>query len=292
MSASNAINDAYLVTPTSERQALKEYAHRHLHEALMQAPWMRRALEKPLGYPGDYELMNGLYGNHFSGNTLFAKALNLGLVSTPAGGAVRARKDLIKQRLSLLLDSSTVENRPLRILSIAAGPAQEVYELIDEREHLSRPLEVVLFDQDKRALAFSYSRLKRVVSARFPKAVKITYLHDSIKRLLRDETIFSGFGEFDAIFSCGLFDYLQTPTAVSLARSFYANVAPGGTVYIGNMTPENPSRWFMELHLDWFLIYRERAELEAFAQKGAPTAKIAILEEATGINPFVTLTRG
>ncbi len=40
----------------------------------MQSPWMHRARHKPLGYLGDFEMMNGLYGNHFAGSTLFAKA--------------------------------------------------------------------------------------------------------------------------------------------------------------------------------------------------------------------------
>jgi hypothetical protein len=252
---------------------------------------MHRAREKPLGYPGDYELMNGLYGRHFSGSTLFAKAVNLGFVSTGAGAAVRERKNLVKRELSSLLDGPARSDRPIRVLSIAAGPAQEIYELLSEREAVPCPVEIVLFDQDKRALAFSYSRLKRLVHERWADRVKLVYLHDSIKRLLRDASLFAGFGEFDAIFSCGLFDYLQPRTAASLSGAFFGNLARGGTVYIGNMTPENPSRWFMEFHLDWVLQYRERSEMLAFARAGAPGAEVLIVEEATGFNPFVTLRR-
>jgi extracellular factor (EF) 3-hydroxypalmitic acid methyl ester biosynthesis protein len=291
VSASNAIDGALRGASPAERQALKEYSLRHLHGFLMQSPWMRRAREKPLGYPGDFEIMNSVYGHHFNGHTLFAKAVNMGFVWTAGAAAVRERKNVIKEQLLERLNANTPEGTPLRILSIAAGPAQETYELLQECETLPRPLEVVLFDQDKRALAFSYGRLKRVVGSKWPHQVKIIYLHDSIKRLLRDPTIFSGFGTFDVIFSCGLFDYLQRRTASSLAATLYGNLAPGGTVFIGNMTPANPSRWFMELHLDWFLIYREQAEILDFARTGAPDARLSILEERTGINPFVTLTR-
>jgi SAM-dependent methyltransferase len=289
IAASDAINASLAGATAADRQALKEYSLRHLHSTLMQAPWMRRALGKPLGYPGDYELMNGLYGNHFSGSTLFAKGLNLGFVSTMAGAAVRERKNLMKRRLSALFDANLERRSPLRILSIAAGPAQETYELLLEREALPPQVEIVLFDQDKRALSFSYSRLKRL--PKWGAQVRLVYLHDSIKRLLRDATLFSVFGQFDAIFSCGLFDYLQPRTAAHLSRGLYDNLAPGGTLYIGNMTPDNPSRWFMDFHLDWSLIYRERAEMMDFAQAGAPQARVAIVEEQTGINPFVTLTK-
>jgi hypothetical protein len=268
---------------------LREYSTRFLHDFLMQSPWMHRARHKPLGYPGDYETMNGLYGNHFAGPTLFAKALNLAFVSTPAAVAVRTRKDKIKQRLSALIDSPGQE--PIRILSIAAGPAQEVYELLEERHELPRPLEIVLFDQDKRALSFSYGRLQRLVGARFRDQVKLLHLHDSIRHLLRGAEVFRGHGAFNVVYSCGLFDYLQKSTAVSLSRSLYSLVAPGGTLYVGNMVPSSPSRWFMELHLDWFLVYRERSEMVEFAKLGAPDARVQILEESTGVNPFVTLTR-
>lgn len=288
---SNEIDAALRPATRNEREALREYTLRHLHPLLMQAPWMHRARTKPLGYPGDYEIMNGLYGNHFTGASLFAKAVNLSFVTTPAAEAVRTRKDLIKQQLNELLDKHGA-TKPTRILTIAAGPAQEVYELLLERKTIDSPLEIVLFDQDKRALTYSYGRLKRVVAQRWQGRVKIVHLHDSIKRLLRGgASVFSGHGAFDAVIACGLFDYLQFLTAVSLSRSLYNLVAPGGTLYVGNMVPSNPSRWFMELHLDWELVYREHGEMIEFARQAAPDARIRILEEPTGVNPFVALSR-
>ena len=288
---SNEIDLALRPATRNEREALREYSLRHLHPLLMQSPWMHRARTKPLGYPGDYEIMNGLYGSHFSGASLFAKAVNLAFVTTPAAEAVRTRKDLIKQQLQALLDAHGA-NTPTRILTIAAGPAQEVYELLQERKTIDSPLEIVLFDQDKRALSYSYGRLKRVVAQRWQGRVKIVHLHDSIKRLLRGgASVFSGHGAFDAVIACGLFDYLQLLTAVSLCRSLYALVAPGGTLYVGNMVPNNASRWFMELHLDWFLVYREHSEMLEFARMAAPEARVQILSEPTGVNPFVSLSR-
>jgi extracellular factor (EF) 3-hydroxypalmitic acid methyl ester biosynthesis protein len=108
---------------------------------------------------------------------------------------------------------------------------------------------------------------------------------------LRDSQIFASFGEFDAIYSAGLFDYLQGPTAVVLMRNLFVRLAPGGRLVVGNMAPENPTRWIMEHHLDWQLIYRSRSELTEAARRAAPDARIRILEEETGVNPFVELAR-
>jgi extracellular factor (EF) 3-hydroxypalmitic acid methyl ester biosynthesis protein len=284
------IDTALRLAGRNDRDALREYSLRHLHDYLMQVPWMHRARHKPLGYAGDYEVMNHVYSRHFSGNTLFAKALNLALTWTPAAEAVRTRKDLLKARIEELINSAE-PGKKTRILSIAAGPAQEIFEVLQEREDLPGPLEIVLFDQDKRALSYSYGRLKRVISSRWAGRVQLVHLHDSIKRLLRGASVFSGQGTFDAVIACGLFDYLQLLSAVSLSRNLYSLVAPGGTLYIGNMVPTNPSRWFMELHLDWFLVYRERSELLDMARMAAPDSKLQLLDEPTGVNPFVAFKR-
>ena len=271
-------------------EALRELSQRHLQSMLMQSPWMHRARHKPLGYPGDFEVMNGLYGSSFVGPTLFAKAVNLAFVSMPAAEAVRTRKDLMKGELSRVLDRASPA-RPLRILSIAAGPAQEVYELLTERESLNGPVEIVLFEQDRRALSYAHARLNRVVNQRWRGQVKLVLRHDSIKRLLLGSTVFTESGQFDMVYASGLFDYLQRHTWMRLCRTLYGTVAPGGALYIGNMAPENPTRWVMEMHLDWHLVHRERSELLELSRNASPSAALAICEERSGINPFVALRR-
>ena len=287
---SNEIDAAFRLAGKSERDGLREYSMRYLHELLMQSPWMHRARQKPLGYPGDFEIMNGLYAHHFAGPTLFAKGVNLAFVSTAAAVAVRTRKELVKQKLSEVLDGRGAQGTA-RILSIAAGPAQEIYELLQERHELPQTVEIVLYDQDKRALAFSYGRLKRLVDAKWKGQVKLLHLNDSIRHLLKNTAVFSGHGAFDIVYSCGLFDYLQMLTAVSLCRNLFSLVAPGGTLLVGNMVPANPCRWFMEIHLDWFLVYRERSEMLELARLAAPNARLEMIEETTRVNPFVMLTK-
>jgi extracellular factor (EF) 3-hydroxypalmitic acid methyl ester biosynthesis protein len=253
----------------------------------MQAPAMARAMAKPFGYPGDYEVMRFIYERPFEGATLFAKALSLGLDQTRGARAVRERKNLVKRKLIEMIDA---RRGPLRVLAVACGPAQEVAETLLETTDLP-PLEIVLFDQDKGALGHAYRRLQPIIDARHQGRVKIVYLHDSIKRLLRDPAMFEQFGRFDLIYSVGLFDYLRPHTALGLMRNLEARLATGGRAMIANMVPDNPSRWYMEHHLDWWLIYRTRQELLEMGRKAAPHAHLEILEEESGVNPFVEITR-
>jgi len=266
----------------------KEWSRRHVHEFIMMSPCCDRALQKPFGYPGDYEVMNFIYERNFEGVDLLARTVQLAFGQVRSSKAVRCRKDLVKNELHRLLRERMGSDRPVRVLSIAAGPAQELAELLSELEEMPVPLEIVLFEQDKNALAHAWRRLRGLVKARFPHSVRLTFLHESIKRLLRDGDLFAQFGRFDMIYSCGLYDYLQHRTAVGLTRHLAAAVAPGGRLLVANMI-DNASRWLLEFHLDWSLVYRTREELLDIGRRAVPDANVRIVEEASGTNPFFEL---
>jgi hypothetical protein len=269
--------------------AAREWSLRHLDQFWMTAPICRWTKNKPFGYPGDYEVMNHIYERRFEGATLFAKAVGLVFLSTRTAHAVRCRKDLIKRQIQALLQQHAGSKEPVRVLSIAAGPAHELFELFSSMDELPVPLEVVLFEQDKNALAHAWRRLRPNAESRFPHRIRLTYLHDSVKRLLRDATLFQGFGRFDLVYSAGLLDYFQRSTGVVLSRRLAAAVKPGGRLLMANMV-DHATRWLMEWHLDWNLIYRTREELLEIGHRAVPQAQIRILEEETGINPFFELT--
>jgi hypothetical protein len=267
-----------------------EWSSRQVLGHLMQAPSCHRARTKPFGYPGDYEVMNFIYERNFEGATLFARTVGLAFTNALAPRAVRTRKDLVKRELAALLARRAGSGRAVRVLSIAAGPAQEIYELLQETDELPVDLEVVLFEQDKNALAHAWRRLKPIVESRFPRSVRLTFLHDSVKRLLRNAALFAPFGQFDLTYSCGLFDYFQARTATVLTRHLAGSTAPGGQLLVANMV-DHPSRWLMEHQLDWHLIYRTHEEMLELGRRAVPGAQLRIREEESGINPFVELIR-
>jgi extracellular factor (EF) 3-hydroxypalmitic acid methyl ester biosynthesis protein len=217
--------------------------------------------------------------------------VGLGFSETLCSRAVRYRKDLVKRQIKALLSRRAGSQGPVRVLSIGAGPAQELHELFQEMDDLPAPLEVVLFEQDKNALAHAFRRLTPSVEARFPGRVRLVFLHDSIKRLLRDGSLFSPFGKFDLVYSVGLLDYLQRRTAIVLTRHLAQAAAPGGQLLVANMV-DHASRTLLQIHLVWALIYRSREELLEVARSAVPGAQIRILEEESGVNPFFELVHG
>lgn len=282
--------DAALRGATPEQwERLKHFSLRHLQELFLQAPIMHRAFHKPLGYPGDFEIMRYVYERPFEGPTLFAKALHLAGTSMASPQAVRNRKDLMRKAIEQRVAAS--DGRPVRIASVASGPAQEIYEFFAESPDVQVPVEVVLFEQDRLALSFAQGRLARMLDGRRHAKARLVYLHDSIKRLLTDPGLFRSLAPFDLILCAGLFDYLPPSTASRLTASLFAHVAPGGELYIGNLVPEDPCRWILEQHLDWRMFNRSHAEMMEFAHRGAPDARLRILEEPERVNPFVVLHR-
>jgi extracellular factor (EF) 3-hydroxypalmitic acid methyl ester biosynthesis protein len=266
--------------------AAREWSARYVDEFLMQSPGCRRARQKPFGYPGDYEVMNFIYGEPFEGASLFARAVELAFWHSRSALAVRSRKDLMKRELLAQLSLHARAGVPLRILSIAAGPAQELSELLSELDVLPAPLEVVLFEQDKNALAHAWRRLEPLAQSRFPGLVRFTFLHDSIRRLLRDPALFEPFGKFDLIYSAGLMDYLQTRTGVTLCRHLVGATAAGGRLLVANMV-DHAARWYLEVPLDWQLIYRTHEEMLDMGRRAATSGRVRILAEESGANPFL-----
>jgi extracellular factor (EF) 3-hydroxypalmitic acid methyl ester biosynthesis protein len=285
-----AIDAARRRADPADQNGLMKFSQRQVDRFVMKAPCLHRARQKPFGYPGDYELMNYFYEKDFEGATLFGRLVGYSFLQTPVALAVRYRKDMMRRQLLEILARRASSEEPVRFLSIASGPAAELRELLAEVEELRAPLEIVLFDQDKGALAHAFRRLRPLADARFPGRVRIVFLNESIKRLLRDDHLFDAFGGFDAVYSCGLFDYLQDATAVRLARNLHAAAAPGGHVFIGNMV-DHHHRWMMEHLLEWNLRYRTREELLDIGRRATHGARLGMLEEPTGVNPFIDIER-
>ena len=282
-----AIDRARRVYPPAEEAIQQQFSRRQVQSLLVEAPWMRRALEKPLGYAGDYQVMRYMYEDQWAGETHFGRALGYAIHQTPAAQAVVARKNLMTRQLRQH-SARHRPGKPLRILLVAAGPAQELYEVLTD-PRIDLEIEAVLLEQETEALAYAESRLRPVVERRRA-PTRIERLQESVRRVVADRHFATQLGRFDVVVSAGLFDYLHPRMARRLITALTSTLAPGGTAYFGNMVPENPCRWIQEHGLDWWLIHRSRDELLDMARSAVPEASCWLLEEATGVNPFVAVS--
>jgi len=91
---------------------------------LKDAPYFYHSIFKPRGYAGDAEMMALIYRNQYEGKTLFGKVMHKIGTECAAGIAIRNRKQLMAKEFEALGKG--------KVLSLAAGPAQEIYDVLEK----------------------------------------------------------------------------------------------------------------------------------------------------------------
>jgi extracellular factor (EF) 3-hydroxypalmitic acid methyl ester biosynthesis protein len=268
-----------------EHPIYRRYFKSQILPLMEHSPLLRRAYTKPLGYAGDYEMMNMLYRNHAEGASLFGKVLNIYAAQEPAAAANINRLAYLSEKIRAAVE---VRGR-VRLASIGCGPARELVVLLEKHPELGPFLDVALIDQEERVLTFC----ERTLSPLSVKTgLRVQFIRESVRRLLTTQKLREALGERDLIYSSGLFDYLNHRSFGALLSVLYQALAPGGHMIIGNVANHNPSRYFMEYCLDWFLIHRSPQELEEQARALVPTpSRIEVDAEPTGVNLFLRIWR-
>jgi hypothetical protein len=266
-------------------EGLRSFSHRFIHSFLMESPTMRRAAEKPLGYPGDSHVMSALQEQQVEGTSLFAKAMSLLFNELPFARAMRARGLFIQSSLRQSISSHV---GPVRVFAIAPGSADELLALIsslDKNVHV----DVVVVDHDGTSLTHLHDRVQHLKKDRPDSSVTFTLRHEGVKRLLNDLSAMEGFGEFDFIYSTTLFDYLRPQTFTALIKLLSSRLKPHGTLLVSGLSPDLWDRWLLELHLDWKLFYRTPDELLSLASQAVPDLDCNLLQ-AGDDSVFVKVT--
>lgn len=274
----------------------RSYASSALMPILIACPLHRRAYEKPLGYAGDYRMMELYFARDLVGETLFGRFLHTIAQGYSLGRAVIAREELLRNAVREAADSPG--DGPVRVLSVASGPALELRRLVRETTSLRRPLQLLLLDQDEGALEIAYRRLQRILVEGHREELPVTVecLHFSVKQLLQPRTleeaaVFDGaLADLDLVYTAGLYDYLPEPVAKRLTRLLYTRLRPGGRLLLGNLTETPDSTWIMEYVLGWHLLYRTDEAMRRLAEGLSPTpATVGITRDATERSIFLDI---
>ncbi|MCX4242594.1 hypothetical protein OEB96_18335 [Paraliomyxa miuraensis] len=256
--------------PAEVRTAGLDYAAHLLLPLVYIGPAHRRAYDKPQGYAGDFELMRLFFTPVMEGDTLFARFLHYSAQRYPTAHTVVSRERTLRE----ILRERIRQERPLRILSLACGPALEIQHVLAEVTKIRQPIDLYLLDQDEDALAHAHRAVRHVLADRREALAKVrlSALHFSVMQLLRprDEAEVAVardmLRDMDLIYSSGLFDYLPHPVARRLVQRLYGRLRDGGELFLGNLREDPASSWMMEHATAWHLIYREPPQMLALAE--------------------------
>jgi extracellular factor (EF) 3-hydroxypalmitic acid methyl ester biosynthesis protein len=301
---------------TQEKEQHRQYVHRGAFSKIIQeAPYYWRIINKPEGYTGDAEMMSIIYHSQFEGETPFGMLMHKHATLCDACQAVRNRRQFLADQ---------IKEKKGKILSVAAGPALEMLDVLTA-DQSTDTFHLHAFDHDIKTirkitktcsdprlqylLGNAFHLIKGKYQVAIPRKVMIDFCQPTIdfkgvRRILSAaKYTFKRLKEkdYDLVYTAGLYDYIktfpndQTKGAVALTKNLFRLVKPGGSLIIGNFSPNNPKdvRFVMEYICDWHLIYRTKHEMLDFA-RSIPEQEIRhmeILQEPLGINYFLKIDK-
>lgn len=271
--------------PAEDSLLHRAFAQTALHPLVLRAPFVYRTFAKPLGYAGDYEMVNQILGDPRQGSSTYIQLVNAMFLRAAVAVAHRNRIDILVEFLKKAVATAASKDRPVRILNVGCGPGVEIQKLIASGEDLSR-LQFTLIDFSLETLNYTRQKIDEAAQQHKVK-VQVEYVqesvHELLKRATRDTAPADGQG-FDYVYCAGLFDYLSDKVCSRLIRYFLSRSNPGAHLLVTNVHADNPERYGMEHLLEWHLIYRDEKQMQSVMEE--VNAPAIMYTDATGVNIF------
>ena len=163
-----------------------------------------------------------------------------------------SRRKLVKAELREAIRAAAGRSptRDVRVLSLAAGSAQMVIELMAELTRESIPVRALLIDREVTALHYARRLARRIGIA------------SQFATVRGDVFRFGGLiGDFrpDIVEMLGLLEHVNDENAVSLFREIWEHLNPGGWFIVSQVHP-SPELFFISQVVNWTGIYRTTEE--------------------------------
>ena len=265
---------------------------------ILERGWLQnRARAKPRGYAGDYEMLARIYEERLCDDPL-GRLFDRYFQEQAAPVAVRHRMRMMADWIVDSVQESGVGGResgtggkgemgpPFRIAIFGSAFGLEVRDALLRLDIATRNrLHVTLLDLDPAAVEFAGQQLQSLL-----RPDQIVATAENLFRLPDRPSIAGLLDGADLLFCPGLFDYLDETAAVAMLRALATRLAPGGRLTIFQFAPHNPTRAYMEWVANWYLIYRDTAQLQSLvAAAGIPAAHAHCGAEPLGVDLYVTI---
>lgn len=269
----------------------KAYLRRDIHPLTLCSPFVHRTFTKPLGYAGDFEMINMILERPYEGRTLFARTINKLLLDTAPAEAHRNRIAILKRLLEQESERARLDGKRLQVLNIGCGPAKEVRDFIASSRNADL-CHLTLMDFSKEALDFAKTKALEQKAASASK-IELEFVEKSIDDLLREsmaraKQTGANLKRYDLVYCAGLFDYFTDSVCRRLIALFFEWLVPGGLLSVTNIHPSNPQRHLMEYLLEWNVFHRTEKEFDILA---TPEGEREIIADRTGVNIFLNIRK-
>jgi extracellular factor (EF) 3-hydroxypalmitic acid methyl ester biosynthesis protein len=268
------------------------YLKRHLHPLVLCSPFAYRVFHKPLGYAGDYEMVNMLLRDPQEGSSVFAKLINAWFIAQPPAQAHRNRIEYLSQILIEETLRTKSRDNANRVFSLGCGPAAEVQHFMSESP-LSNQARFALLDFNDETLQYANSVLSECKN-RHQRQTQLQFIKKSVVQILKGAARSSPGAQenkYDFIYCAGLFDYLPDRICKELIQLLYDMLAPGGLLLGTNVDVVNPIRHMLDYLLEWHLIYRTGTQMRNLVPALIPADEVSLRTDVTGVNLLLQIRR-
>ncbi|MGE5893000.1 MAG: SDR family NAD(P)-dependent oxidoreductase [bacterium] len=210
----------------------------------------RRALDKPLGYPGDFLLLDMMFSSVPSSRGL-GYHFDRYFLTYAGTEAVRQRSYWV---ISRVLDMfSQRKTKAISLLDLGCGP-MTIEKILLEQMPPDGRLTLTGFDFDGAALEYARARLEdpRITVAA------------SQKNLVSPEGISEirqAAAQADVCICMGLIEYVSDESATAVFEALFEGSRPGTRILTSNYRPGHYAQTAMEWFIDWWLMYRTEEDL-------------------------------
>jgi len=245
---------------------------------------VKRAHDKPKGYPGDYQMLELFYDNRaistgigFCGDSYI---LNDDYVK-----AVRSRKDKMKEILSKFIKQSKLSS--LNILNLGCGSCREIKELFFSGFNTDKNITFTLVDQDQEALDFCRKTLNFI-----PKNITFNFIKENLLNLSQ-EKYKDTLKEQDMIYAIGVADYLPDIFLGRLIKFCSSLLKPNGEFIFAHKNVKKYKASAPDWFCDWYFLLRNKEDVIGIIKTYLDEKKfnIEVDEEESKHIFFVTINK-
>lgn len=252
------------------KKEIRELSRHTACEYIFRSSILKRAYEKPRGYPGDCFIFEKFY-NHNLTTKGIGRYLDEWILKHELVRGVIYRKNKIKKLLGGLIKNN---KNKLNILNIGCGSSREIRELILEKKLNIDNVVFTCLDQDIEALNFSKKSIGKINPN-----LNITFLKQDILSISLNR-VRKQINEQDVIYSIGVADYFLKTTLENFIMFSYNLLKPKGKLIIPLCSSHNsklyiPLRWFCE----WNFYSHNADKIKDFIHNELHIEKVKIIWE-------------
>lgn len=235
----------------------------------------RHICSQPLGYPGDFMIMNYIYEyqkDNYLGKNTYEKIINHYTCNIPVALSNIVRKDFIKSEILSLVS----KKREARILSLGGGPARELLEILKENWR-GYAFNFTYLDFEKKAMEYVKKEISNLYER--PSGVMIDYFLTDIIHFIKQKNLGEKLGEFDYIYISGLFDYFNDKLCAHVLSGIIRLLRPSGKILVCNISNKNVyQRAYYETFGKWKMFHREASDLIGWTKNMQDGVKTELLK--------------